>query len=693
MGEVAFQENLIYSVDHLNDMFPISTDAAQFYEKKWVNEVDTGARFRRIQHVWSKADRAVAEIVTNDHGGGEALDATIVEAGLQCLHAGTEIETHTERLEFRRLWVPHTIGRVTFRRLTPPTLKWCQAVHHPEHRTGQSTVGSISYHNAEGKTAIEISGFHLRPIEEKALKKGSGDDAIYQMALEAEPKPSCSVSNLERRLLIIFDEANNALCEQLAIQTGYLENVIFADAVDLKDRATELFRAKQHKFPLQIVYVEKNQPEDRALQGSMTLLGVASVLGKLAPDIQSFVVSTVWENGAPTPEVAAVQGLARVVMNEYPNWNMKLVSHDAAVPPDDRAREIIAELAADTPGTHIVYRNGGRFRYALHSTNLPEPSVKLRADRSYVVVAQPDRQSHLLKNWLADNGAGHVEVLTLNTELALLGINSSEPSSQGLDLKRFFNFSTLRYPIAGLFFIPWGTEDELLELKPIKKFDAETNQCSRLLSSLSAATDSLDVDHFVCFSSSAAVLGSAGQASYAALTSFMDALCIKRQEKGLRGLSINWGPWEGVGSWVRSDRARDAVSQQGWRLLDPEVALNIMGRAMASDAPTFSVLSVNWNTLAKSGFVNGLSLPKISRSEDNKDMESQSAFDELALLIGEDISSYPKSTRLIELGLDSLMAVRLRNFIKRVYGADIPVPRLLVSTELGDLKNLDKASE
>jgi acyl transferase domain-containing protein/acyl carrier protein len=83
------------------------------------------------------------------------------------------------------------------------------------------------------------------------------------------------------------------------------------------------------------------------------------------------------------------------------------------------------------------------------------------------------------------------------------------------------------------------------------------------------------VNMFVLFSSVSALLGSFGQANYAAANAFMDGLARMRVHNGQAGLSVRWGAWAEVGMATAAVTLR-GLEQGGHIALAPAVGIQCL---------------------------------------------------------------------------------------------------------------------
>jgi myxalamid-type polyketide synthase MxaB len=222
---------------------------------------------------------------------------------------------------------------------------------------------------------------------------------------------------------------------------------------------------------------------------------------------------------------------------------------------------------------------------------------------------------------------------------------------------------------------------------------------------LHLASRAYPLDFFVCFSSTASTLGSAGQANYAAANAFLDALAHQRRAQGLPALSINWGPWAEAGMAARlgqeaakrraahgiGDIAPEAGLRAMERLLSDPRAIQAMvspmdwGKFLAGGArPFFEAVGESRRLQVESDVVSRL---KESPPDQRRLVLTTYVATQVAKAVGlPSADGIDPDQRFMDLGIDSLIAIELRNRLQTDLGSplaqtvifDHPTLRLLV---------------
>ncbi|MER5874177.1 type I polyketide synthase, partial [Streptomyces sp. NPDC002044] len=205
-----------------------------------------------------------------------------------------------------------------------------------------------------------------------------------------------------------------------------------------------------------------------------------------------------------------------------------------------------------------------------------------------------------------------------------------------------------------------------------------------------------DLDAFVLFSSAAGVLGSAGQAAYAASNAFLDALAGYRQNLGMPAVSLAWGLWEErsalTGGLTGTDLHR--LASLGIGALPTEQALALFDAACAGrqDATLMPLrldtASLNSATRAVPPMLRDLVRTPVRRASaaqaDTRpfaDVPAERRADVLTDLVRSRAAAVlgfstpeavPVSKAFRDLGFDSLASVELRNQLKNATGLRLP---------------------
>ncbi|MFF4756916.1 type I polyketide synthase, partial [Streptomyces sp. NPDC002514] len=131
------------------------------------------------------------------------------------------------------------------------------------------------------------------------------------------------------------------------------------------------------------------------------------------------------------------------------------------------------------------------------------------------------------------------------------------------------------HPLAGVVHMAGVLDDGVISALTPERLAGVFGPKADAVRHLDELTRGMDLDAFVVFSSAAALMGSAGQGSYAAANAFLDGVMAGRRAAGLPGVSFAWGLWEqatGLTAHLSAtDRAR--MSRGGVLAMSPAEGL------------------------------------------------------------------------------------------------------------------------
>ncbi|KAL8994704.1 MAG: hypothetical protein Q9169_005389 [Polycauliona sp. 2 TL-2023] len=365
---------------------------------------------------------------------------------------------------------------------------------------------------------------------------------------------------------------------------------------------------------------------------------------------------------------------------------------------------------------------------------LPQrPKVRLSAHASYLLVGVTGQSTAI---WMVEHGAKNLILLSGNpgqvdsstdfpTQIQEAGCRVKAIDcdvSCGVELQRAMSSCQQEGfpPVRGIVYGATAFQDSILEEMSMQHYTCATSPYLGGTRNLHAYFPRADeLDFFILLSSNAGILGSAGQAGHTAGVAYQDALAQWRGGRGLPCVSIDLGPVKTIGGGKEVVGAQARMAKLGNMWMDEDAVGDVLESAILKPQAQIMV-GINggpgwhWDgegasQLGRDARFMGLRYRQQKQQQTGKRDGSEDGFvlanqlaeansrSEAERLVGEaigrklteifgipteemDISKAPT-----EYGVDSLVAVELRNMLMHQVGSEVASFSILQSVSLGEL--------
>jgi acyl transferase domain-containing protein/phospholipid N-methyltransferase len=474
--------------------------------------------------------------------------------------------------------------------------------------------------------------------------------------------------------------------------------------------------------------------------------GVDIVLNSLSEDFISKSL-TVLNKGGKFLEIGYSESWNQKRENEFPHISYfsidlsKLVNESPSFYSD--TMNVILEMfkskeLVNLPTKEFSIKNAiEAFRYMQQAKHIgkivianedskQENKLTIKANASYIITGGYGGLGLAIAKYLVNKGASnlillgrnkpsekankHIEELRLNAVINVVKADVTDSSSLE---KIIESIDKIHYPLKGIIHAAGILDDNILVNQTKEQFKRvlDTKVCGAW--HLHNLTQKYTLDFFVLFSSSASLIGNSGQANYAAANAFLDGLAHYRKSQGLAALSINWGIWSGVGLAVKKGADKAENRAPGVGVITPEQGIKAFEKVMDKDIAQIGIVPINWNEISLTGvlaevdnFVLDIANKKIAKQyRNNHSTGNNNILNQIKQLathgrkpffinylqelggkvMGLQASDIDPFKPMNQIGLDSLMAIELKNKVKSDICIDINVVRFMEGISIEEL--------
>jgi len=448
------------------------------------------------------------------------------------------------------------------------------------------------------------------------------------------------------------------------------------------------------------------------------------------------------KSGEPVKSVsqASLWGLGRTIMLEHPELRCTCIDLDVAIK-FDTVKNLVRQFEMGDREEQVALRPNGRFvaRFARAQVDqTPAIDFKLKGDGSYLITGGLGGLGLSLAQWMVEKGAKHIalmarrkpssetqeivkkmkaagaHILVLQGDVAhpddvlqaMCAINAEMP-----ELKGVVHAAGV---VADRTLLEQSSEHWETVFAP--KVDGAWN--------LHTLTLNENLDFFVLYSSAASLFGSPGQANYAAANAFLDSLAQARLSRGLPAMSIQWGPFSEVGMAAANVKRGSRIASRGMDSLSPNDGLRALANLLEHPRSDVGVMRLDlrkwldsfpdlrmrssWSNLAalveftppamfslekqaataaapatgEKRFVDEIARAPLA---DRPRLVELQVRRQVGLVLRMDPAKIGRDEKIQNFGLDSLMAIELRNRLQTSFETQVSVADIWTRGSVGEL--------